>query len=123
MASSDPFRVLGITPTMDRAVIKRAYFGLLHQHSPHADPVGFRRIRDAYELLAGDGLTTAFSTAELDIERELQAVDAQLGERIAAAQQASLALEAEREGIAAFTALLSLTLADASARCELPRDA
>ena len=35
----------------DAAVVKRAYRRALAQHPPDTDPDGFRRIRDAYELL------------------------------------------------------------------------
>jgi hypothetical protein len=35
----------------DAAVIKRAYRQALAKHPPDRDPEGFRRIRDAYELL------------------------------------------------------------------------
>ncbi|KIG16178.1 hypothetical protein DB30_04896 [Enhygromyxa salina] len=119
-APPDPFRVLGLEPTLERAAIKRAYFGLLRHHSPHADPEGFRRIRDAYEQLSGDGLAAAWSVAELDLERELQAIEAELSVRIAAMQAAVRTLEAERRTVTGFTAILSLTLDDAVARCEPP---
>lgn len=35
----------------DPAAVKRAYRRALAQHPPDTDPDGFRRIRDAYELL------------------------------------------------------------------------
>jgi hypothetical protein len=35
----------------DPAVIKRAYRAAVAKHPPDTDPDGFRRIRDAYELL------------------------------------------------------------------------
>lgn len=47
----NPFTVLDVAPTLDVGAIKRAYFTALAKHPPHADAVGFRRIRDAYEVL------------------------------------------------------------------------
>lgn len=60
----DPFAVLGITPTLEGARVKRAYFARLAQHPPHADPEGFRRLRGAYEALQqSGGLVAAFFAA------------------------------------------------------------
>lgn len=44
-----PWEVLGIPSGSSAAEIKRAYAKLLRQHRPDVDPVGFRRLRDAYE--------------------------------------------------------------------------
>lgn len=52
----NPFDVLGLSdaaPT--RADVRRAYAARLRVHPPDRDPAGFRRIRDAYEALAGLG--------------------------------------------------------------------
>lgn len=46
---SSPWAVLGIPPGSSVAEVKRAYAKLLRQHRPDVDPVGFRRLRDAYE--------------------------------------------------------------------------
>lgn len=46
-----PWQVLGIPYGSPRSVVKEAYARLLKEHRPDRDPVGFRRIRDAYELL------------------------------------------------------------------------
>lgn len=117
-SSADPFRTLGIEPTLDRASIKRAYFGELQRHPPHADPEGFRRIRDAYEQLEGDALMTQWSVAKLDITHELELLDAELGPRIEAAKRACQARADERGAIAGFAAVLTLALDDAIERCE-----
>lgn len=47
---SSPWQVLGIAPGSSLAEVKKAYARLLRQHRPDQDPVGFRRLRDAYEL-------------------------------------------------------------------------
>lgn len=45
-------RVLGLSAEEeDAAVLKRAYRRAVTEHPPDRDPEGFRRARDAYELL------------------------------------------------------------------------
>jgi hypothetical protein len=51
----DPFRVLTLTPTLDRTRIKRAYFDAIAHTPPHRDPEAFGRIRCAYEALMRPG--------------------------------------------------------------------
>lgn len=46
---------LGVTPEDDAAAVKRAYRKLALAHPPDTDPEGFRRVRDAYELLSDPG--------------------------------------------------------------------
>ena len=43
----DCWHILGIAPTRDEAVIKRAYAQLLKKHRPDRDPDGFIRLREA----------------------------------------------------------------------------
>ena len=43
--------VLGVSAADDAAAIKRAYRRLAVAHPPDTDSEGFRRVRDAYELL------------------------------------------------------------------------
>lgn len=47
---SSPWQVLGLAPGSSVAEVKKAYARLLRQHRPDQDPVGFRRLRDAYEV-------------------------------------------------------------------------
>ena len=47
---TSPWHVLGIARGSSLAEVKKAYARLLRQHRPDQDPVGFRRLRDAYEL-------------------------------------------------------------------------
>lgn len=113
---ADPFEVLALAPTLDRGAIKRAYFALLPRHAPHDDPEGFRRLRNAYETLMGPGLHDAWAGAKIDIARELELLERELGERIAVAQQDSEAAEARQAVVRTFEVLLRLDLADARAR-------
>ena len=43
------WQTLGIAPTSDEAVIKKAYAARIREHRPDRDPEGFRRVRTAYE--------------------------------------------------------------------------
>ena len=43
------WQTLGIAPTSDEAVIKKAYAARIREHRPDRDPEGFRRVRAAYE--------------------------------------------------------------------------
>lgn len=47
---NSPWQVLGVARGATIDEIRRAYAKLLRQHRPDVDPVGFRRVRDAYEL-------------------------------------------------------------------------
>ncbi len=67
------WQVLGIEPGSSFEQIRQAYARLLKQHRPDVDPEGFRRVRDAYELLrdqaeshrsgAGQGVSAIFEPA------------------------------------------------------------
>lgn len=48
---SSPWRILGLAPGSSVDDVRRAYARLLRQHRPDQDPVGFRRLRDAYEFV------------------------------------------------------------------------
>lgn len=43
---------LGLELSADAAALRRAYRRRLAEHPPDRDPEGFRRVREAYELLA-----------------------------------------------------------------------
>lgn len=47
----NPYTVLGLTPAATEAEIKQAYFTLVRAHPPETDPMGFKRIRAAYDRL------------------------------------------------------------------------
>lgn len=51
-----PWEVLGLPPGSSQQEIRAAYARRLREHRPDVDPVGFRELRDAYEMLrAGPG--------------------------------------------------------------------
>ena len=88
-AVQDPFAALGLEPTLDPLQVKRAYFAALQRHPPHADPEGFRRIRDAYEALSAPAaLEQAYSRHPVDLDAELRKWEDQLGAAIEAAARA-----------------------------------
>src|SRR5690606_23027916 len=43
------WNLLGIDPTADESVIKKAYANLLQVYHPEEDPEGYQRLREAYE--------------------------------------------------------------------------
>ena len=68
---------LGVSLTDDASEIKRAYRRAVAEHPPDRDPDGFRRIREAYELLSAPlkraesmFFTREPSTAPLDLGLE-----------------------------------------------------
>ncbi len=74
------------------AQVKRAYFAALQRHPPHADPDGFRRVRDAYEALSSpEALALAFAHRPIDFEAELRRWDEQFAPRAEAAAHAQVA--------------------------------
>lgn len=48
------WEILGIQPTNDEAVIRKAYLAKLPNHHPEDDPEGFRRLREAMEQATRD---------------------------------------------------------------------
>jgi hypothetical protein len=53
------WQILGIAPTRDQALIRRAYARQLKQHRPESDPEGYQRLREAFDAaraLAGHGV-------------------------------------------------------------------
>lgn len=51
MEPEDPHRLLGVDPGADEETIRRAYARAVRRFPPEQDPVGFSRIRRAYEQL------------------------------------------------------------------------
>ncbi len=46
----DCWNILGISPSTDKKVIKKAYSALLKQHRPDTDPEGYQQLREAFDL-------------------------------------------------------------------------
>ena len=44
-----PWQVLGVEPTSDTQVIRRAYAVLVRQYRPDSHPLEFAKVREAYE--------------------------------------------------------------------------
>jgi hypothetical protein len=117
---SNPFGILQLAPTLDRAAVKRAYFAQLAQHSPHQDPEGFRRIRAAYEALTAPGaLEVAFLTSPIDVAAEIQNWNDRFGEKLKCAAQQRRQREATQNAASEFIesiCRMSITAAIASWR-------
>lgn len=77
---TSPWHVLGIARGSSLAEVKKAYARLLRQHRPDQDPVGFRRLRDAYEL-AVRMVESGLEWPEHDHEHEEQEEEEQQGEQ------------------------------------------
>jgi curved DNA-binding protein CbpA len=91
--NDDPFRALGLAPTLDAQAIRRAYFAAVQRVPPHLDPAGFRRVRTAYERLStAEGRSAALALAPVDATEELSALRARFDAPLAdAADQARAA--------------------------------
>lgn len=63
---ADAAGVLGLEPSaaQDPRALKRAYATMLKRHRPDQDPEGFRRVRDAYELLTSFAQRPPVETGE-----------------------------------------------------------
>jgi curved DNA-binding protein CbpA len=48
---SDSYRILGVSPDMDDAAVRRRYLELVRQYSPEKCPQRFAEIREAYDQL------------------------------------------------------------------------
>ena len=49
--ATDPYRILGLSPTAGQSDIKRTYFALIRQYPPETEADKFKIIRGAYEKL------------------------------------------------------------------------
>jgi hypothetical protein len=105
---TDAFAILDIAPTRELGVVKRAYFAALTRHPPHADPEGFRRVRDAYERLSTPlALAAAFASAPLELEALATDYRARFDARLAAAARAHAEAASVEAGAQHFTTRFS----------------
>lgn len=103
MLSDEPFAVLGLAPTLDAAAVKRAWFDALARHPPHQDPVGFRRLRAAYEALSRPGaLAAAYLRSPVDVARLAQDARARFDEALQRASEEARVASAGEEAVARF---------------------
>ena len=49
--ATDPYRILGLSPTAGQSDVKRTYFALIRQYPPETEADKFKIIRGAYEKL------------------------------------------------------------------------
>lgn len=99
----EPFAVLGLAPTLDAAAVKRAYFDALARHPPHQDPVGFQRLRAAYEALSRPGaLAAAYLASPVDVAQLAQEARARFDAALRKAAEMALALRTREEALERF---------------------
>jgi curved DNA-binding protein CbpA len=103
---SDPFDVLRCAPTLDEGAIRRAYYAELRLHPPHQDPDGFKRLREAYEvLLDPKGRAASFLAVPTDAAALRARYDALFAEPLAAAREAKSETERVQRFVEGWSAL------------------
>ncbi len=70
----DPWAVLGVAQDAGDEAIRAAYLGALKEHPPDADPEGFERVRDAWEVLRDPCRRTARVLLAADPEAPLESL-------------------------------------------------
>ncbi len=58
------YETLGVEPDADAKAVKRAYFRGVRKHPPEKDPEGFRRIREAYEVLSDQAARASYDALQ-----------------------------------------------------------
>lgn len=76
----DMWKILEIEPTDDMSAVMKAYARKLRLHHPEEDPVGYQRLREAFDQILNinkmlgqeseDGLPRSFSTQVAEVEEE-----------------------------------------------------
>ncbi|MDC0713148.1 J domain-containing protein [Stigmatella sp. ncwal1] len=101
--SDDPFALLGLEPTLDPVAVKRAYFAALARYPPHEDPVGFQRLRRAYESLTRPGaLEVAYLVSPVDVRKLADEARARFDAALEKARDSAQATRAREELAAQF---------------------
>ena len=109
-SSLDPFRVLGLEPTLEPARVKRAYFAAVARTPPYRDAEAFARVRAAYEtLVRPGGLEAAFLAAPLVASGELSALRQRYATPLAEARQREIARTERAERLPDFIAAAAAT--------------
>jgi hypothetical protein len=121
MTHDDPYRVLGIAPTLDPAAIKRAYFARLSATPPHQDPDGFRRLRSAYEALQQPtAARLAWLATPPDVAHELAAWQESFAERIEVARDALQQVDPAQQCARLIAWASTLSYAELKSACSAP---
>ncbi len=74
-SNEDPFDILGVPPGSDARTIRKAYLRLIKKTKPEENPVGFARIRAAYEAIKSEEdaksltYTTSFPAEDPDLQQ------------------------------------------------------
>lgn len=82
-ASQNFYEVLGIDRAADERAVKKAYFALVRKFPPETHPEEFKRVREAYEVLANPQ-----SRADYDAVNEYDKYGAEISTRLKAATEA-----------------------------------
>ena len=69
MTLAEAWRELGVEPGADSETVRRAYLRLVKTRKPEQDPVGFQRLRDAYEIARAGGVFEAMVVARTRPDR------------------------------------------------------
>jgi curved DNA-binding protein CbpA len=79
---SDPYEVLGLSPTADEAETRKRYLELVRQSPPDRDPVRFAEVRAAYDQLRDPVRRLESQLFKVDSSETLSAIDADLRARL-----------------------------------------
>ncbi|HWE31382.1 MAG TPA: DnaJ domain-containing protein, partial [Polyangia bacterium] len=82
-AADDFYQTLGIDRAADERAVKKAYFALVRKFPPETHPEEFKRIREAYEVLANPQ-----SRADYDAVNQLDQYGAEVSTRLRAGTEA-----------------------------------
>jgi len=66
-ASTNPYDLLGVEKSASDADIRKAYFKLVRLHSPEKEPLKFKQIREAYDLLSTPEKRVATDMCQIQI--------------------------------------------------------
>lgn len=68
MSKDEAFRILGIEPTNDKKIIKKAYAQLVKKYHPEEQPDEWQRVRNAYEAASGNDASYVYTGRILSVD-------------------------------------------------------
>lgn len=68
MSKDEAFRILGIEPTDDKKIIKKAYAQLVKKYHPEEQPDEWQRVRNAYEAASGNDASYLYTGRILSVD-------------------------------------------------------